>query len=160
MKRIELVFLVLTFLAFGLSSCNNSQETQGPENREVLQKGGVFYSGCKDVSMKSASEKKASVTLKTVDSNYLEVQHFDAVFNCAFDSLAIDVDVDNNVINIKEIHVNPNAFCTCNYDIEYKIGPLEYGTYSINILDESEDQNEVSFEFEFTENTEMTYYTE
>jgi hypothetical protein len=154
-------FFMLTLLAFVVfPSCENAKDETNvtPKKREVVQKGGLFYSGCKDTNLKSTYAKKACVTLQTVDSNYLDIQHFDAVFNCVFDSLAIDYNVDGNVINVKESHVNPNAFCTCKYDIEYKIGPLEYGTYSINILDESLNKNEVCFDFEFTENTQMTFY--
>lgn len=157
-------FFVLTLLAFIVfPSCENtSDDVDTPQNREVWQKGGLYYSGCNENAniLKSASEKEACVILQTVESNYLEIQHFDAVFNCVFDSLDIDYNVGDNVINVKEIHINPDAYCTCQYDIKYKIGPLEYGTYSINILDESLNQNEVSFDFEFTENTQMTYYKE
>jgi hypothetical protein len=156
-------FFVLTFLACVVfPSCENtSNDSDTPQNREVWQEGGLFYSGCKGSALeKSASEKEACVILQTIDSNYLSIQHFNAVFNCVFDSLTIDYNVNGGVINVKESHVNPNAYCTCKYDIEYKIGPLEYGTYNINILDESLNQNEVCFDFEFSENTQMTYYKE
>jgi hypothetical protein len=172
MKRIKIkciqlqtaTFFLLTLLAFFVfPSCQDTQnDMDTPQKREVWQKNGLFYSGCKEnegVNMlKSAGEKEACVTLQTVESNYLEIQHFDAVFNCVFDSLDFDYNIEDNVINVKEMHLNPGAYCTCQYDIKYKIGPLEYGTYSINILDESLSQTEISFEFEFTENTQMTYY--
>ncbi len=170
MKRIKskciqmqtVTFLVFTFLTcMVISSCEKTSDDNNSSNyREVLQNGGVYYSGCKGFSEKKTLAKEACITLHTVEGNYLEIQHFDAIFNCVFDSLSIDYNVNNNTISVDESHVNPNAYCTCEYDVKYRIGPLEYGTYSINILDENLNQNEISFDFEFSDNTQITYYKE
>jgi hypothetical protein len=141
-----------------LQACENSNEDTINKSK---QGGQVTYPGCKENNLKStfSESQKPCITIKTIDSNYLKVEHINAEFNCIFDSLTIDCSINGNAINIQENHVNPNALCTCEYDIEYQIGPLEFGkTYSINIVDEA--SNEISFEFEFTENTLTTYCKE
>lgn len=152
-----LMLSMLIFLAF--PSCENENDgiNNSEKNNGVYEKGGIIYSGCKNEILKSTLLDVPCVTLQTIDSNYLKIKHINAIFNCAFDSLTIDYTITGNVITIQEKHVNPNAFCICNYDIEYIIGPLEYGTYSVKISDESLDDTEMNFEFEFTDNSLITF---
>ncbi len=156
--KVTLSFILISMIALVVvSSCDKSSDSERLHQfRDEYQNDGLHYSGCKGSGLKSISAGDTCVVLQTAEANYLKVKHFDAVFNCAFDSLKIDFTVDANEIYVKESHINPNMFCTCTYDIEYKIGPLEYGTYTINILDESTGQNEVTVDFEFTENTNVT----
>jgi hypothetical protein len=146
-------FLLVILILLAVQACENSND-----NTIVNSKSGgsVSYSGCKGNNLKStfSENQKPCITIQTIDSNYLKIQHVNAVFNCVFDSITIDCSIENNIIHVKENHINPNAYCTCEYDIEYKIGPLEYEkTYNIGFKDESQNNDEISFEFEFTDNT-------
>lgn len=124
----------------------------------------------KEIDVLSISECKSSqdglkrsstinvpcVTIQTIDSNYIAIEHLNAIFNCFYEKITIDFSVTDNIINIKENQANAGARCSCNYDIKYNIGPVEYSHYTINIEDESQ-CNVISFEFDFSENTLVNY---
>ncbi|WP_291856425.1 hypothetical protein [Marinilabilia sp.] len=156
-----MVFLTILLLIVFFWSCHETpEESDVPMNSgTITQKSGLSYSGCKASGLKSTYEApEICASLETVDSDYLLIQHFDAVFNCSFDSLIIDYNVDGDVINVNESHVNPGVYCTCKYDISYKIGPLDYGTYKIHLLDEALNKEELCLEVEFSADTDTTYY--
>lgn len=159
-KEVNLKTIAICVFSFSISllfqGCEQKQEDFGKTN---LNDGDVLsIIGCKDNSgsLKSAVVDVPCATIQTYKNNYLAIEHVNAIFNCAFDSITIDFSVTGNVINIKENHVNPGMFCTCNYDIKYIIGPIEYGHYTIYIEDESQG-NVISFEFDFSENTLLNY---
>lgn len=150
--------IIILFVFTTFQACENSNEATVNNSKQGEQ---VSFSGCKENNLKStfSESKKPSITIQTVNSTFLSVTHKNAIFNCVFDNLIIDYSIEDNVIVIYEKQVNPNAFCTCTYDIEYQIGPLTYDeTYSIKIIDESLNNDEISFDFEFTSNTSMTFY--
>jgi hypothetical protein len=152
------VYLSILVIFAALYACEKNEE--GSDSK--IKKGEIAYSsGCKEHLKSTGTFSEAPcITVETTDSKYLIVKHNDAVFSCIFDHLNIDYSVNGNLIDIAEEQVNPDAFCTCKYDIEYVIGPLEYGTYTVKIRDGSLDDTEISFEFEFTENTLFNYCNE
>ncbi len=147
-KTLTVIFVIFLILP----ACEKKQDS----DTISFKKKSATHSECKN-NLKSTFSELPCVTLHTTDLNYLAIEHVNAVFNCSFDSITISAEVTGNIINIKENHVNPSMYCTCNYDIEYVIGPLEYGHYTINIMDESDGMNEINFEFDFSENTSITY---
>jgi hypothetical protein len=51
----------------------------------------------------------------------------------------------------KSTEICPNPCdCICLYDLEYTIGPLEYGAYLLRVIEECADTMTVEFEFSAT----------
>ena len=141
------VFVFSVFLLF--QNCEKDQEEPTGDLLSISE--------CKSIQdgLKNFATDVPCVTIQTIDSNYLAIEHINAMFNCDYGAIMIDFSVTDNVINIKENQSKAGELCTCNYDIEYSIGSIEYGHYTINIEDES--HNVISFEFDFSENTLVNY---
>jgi hypothetical protein len=87
------------------------------------------YVGCKDENTLAESANTELIEYRVIDGNYLAIKHKDTWFNCCFDELVTNVGLDSTSIIFTEDETNPYCDCICRYDIECKIGPLEYGEY-------------------------------
>ncbi len=129
-------------------SCENEQEPDtGPLNVSNIK-----HSDCK--TFKSLADKNQDcIIYQTVKNNYLKINRINTAFNCCIDGVLVVVtDTPDNTITIKESEICTNpCYCMCLYDIEYTIGPLEYGPYTLCIIEEYADT--MTVEFEFSENT-------
>ena len=78
-------------------------------------------------------------------------------FNCCIDNVKIHTSIDQEwVITVKETEICPQPCdCICLYDLEYTIGPLEYGTYLLQIVEEYADT--MTVEFKFSGSTQGSY---
>ncbi len=140
-------YLLVLFLCVPyFISCENEQEPDtGP-----LTVSGIKHTGCK--TFKSlVSAKQDCIEYQTINDHYLKINRLNVVFNCCIDDVDIKTTVDQErVITITETDINPACNCLCLYDIEYIIGPLEYGTYLLRIIEEYADTMTVKFEFSAT----------
>ncbi len=141
-KGFLFIFICIPFLI----SCENEQEpATGPLNVSDIK-----HSNCK--TFKSlVSAKQDCIEYQTVNDNYLKINRINVAFNCCIDDVDIKTTVDQKrAITITETDINPACNCLCLYDIEYTIGPLEYGMYILRIIEGYGDTMTVVFRFSAT----------
>jgi hypothetical protein len=149
MKRnlLFILYLLVFFLCIpSFISCENEQESAtGPINVSDIK-----HSSCK--TFKSlVSEKQDCIEYQTVNDNYLKINRINVAFNCCIDDVDIKTTVDQErVITITETEISPACNCLCLYDLEYTIGPLEYGMYTLRIIEGYADAMTVVFRFSAT----------
>jgi len=155
MKRnllfIPSLFIFFVCIPFFISCENELEPDTGPINVS-----GIKHTGCK--TFKSlVSEKQDCVEYQTVDNNYLKINRINTAFNCCIDGVLVVVtDNQTNEITIKETEICTNpCYCNCLYDLEYTLGPMEYGTYSFHVIEEYADT--MSFAIEFSATTQGSY---
>jgi len=115
MKKI----LFLLFSPLLLISC---EKTYDLKNLKIDQ---IFFSDCK--TSKGIIE---SIAYKTVNKNYLSITHVNSFFNCDPGQLSVDIKIQNDTIVINEAEERGLANCVCPYDFNFRIGPIDYGTYN------------------------------
>ena len=119
--KLNVVFLL--FLFIGASCQNDEDDIYGKIKIKDFN-----YVGCKDENAFEKSAYTEIIEFKA-DGNYLAIRHVDVYFNCCFDELITNVELDSTSIVFTEDETGPGCDCICKYDIECKIGPLEYGEY-------------------------------
>jgi hypothetical protein len=152
-KPVVIVIFVLVWLAF---SCEiEKSENTRPVNPVVT---GISYVGCKELDLK-CTRNEDCVIYETVNDSSLKINRINAAFNCCFDYLLINIETaDNSTIKITEKENAGLCNCICLYDIEYTVGPLNYGLYSIDIYEQSGDT--ISFNIDFNKDTSGEYCEE
>ncbi len=116
----------------------------------------IKQEGCK--TFKSLVGKNQDcIEYQTVNDNYLRIKRINVAFNCCIDSVNITTSIDpERVIHVKETEVCLHPCdCICLYDLGYTIGPLEYGAYTLLVIEEYADTMIV--EFEFSASTQGSY---
>ncbi len=147
MKGFLFLFICIPFLI----SCENEQKAvSGPINVS-----GIKHTDCK--TFKSLADKNQDcIEYQTVNDHYLRINRINVAFNCCIDGVDVKTTVDQEgVIIITETDVNPRCNCICLYDIEYTIGPLEYGIYTMRIIEGY--GNTMTVKFEFSATTQGSY---
>jgi len=119
-KVIYPIFFLL-FLSF--TSCNKEFP------KDPLSIKDLSVSDCKTKGVSFGGIDPEYITLKTVDDYYLLVNHINAMFNCQPGQITVAVSFSSNEITMDENESSSLADCICPYDIDFKIGPLQYGTY-------------------------------
>ena len=71
------------------------------------------------------------ITIKTIDDYYLLFNHINSIFNCDPGQITVSIEISSNTITIKEDESKAGLRCICPYDITFKLGPLQYGTYTV-----------------------------
>jgi hypothetical protein len=117
----KLIFNIVVVLL--ITSC------EGLHDLIKLKVDKITYGDCKTEATKSENTER--IEFKTVDKNYLEIKHINAMFNCEPGRLLVSVSRENNTIFINENEEYPMANCICPYDLCYRIGPMDYGHYNI-----------------------------
>lgn len=117
----KLIFNIVVVLL--LTSC------EGIHDLIKLKIDKITYGDCKTDVTKSAGTER--IEFSTVDKNYLEIKHINAMFNCEPGRLLVSVSRENNTIFVDENEEYPIANCICLYDLCYRIGPMDYGHYNI-----------------------------
>ena len=148
MKRnhILIPFLFIIFYIPYFISCENDQgSTPVPLNVSDIK-----HSSCKTFKSQVPA-KQDCIEYQTVNENYLKINRINVVFNCCIDGVDIKTTVDQGqVITIRENEIRPSCNCLCLYDIEYTIGPLEYGMYTLRIIEVYPDTMTVELLFSAT----------
>jgi len=151
MKIFGLIAVAVIFcLAFSCEEENNNQAN--PVDLNVKD---ISDSGCKNFDIKCTSDE-GCVNYYTVNEKYLKFERTNAAFNCCIDFVIIDSKLDSvNTITITEQENAGYCDCICLYDIEYTVGPLDYGQYDIIIIEQSFDT--LNFSVDFKDNTHGQY---
>jgi len=121
-KVIYPIFLLLTV---SITSCNKEFPN------EPLSIKDISVSDCKTKGGSSKGIDPDYITLKTVDDYYLLINHINAMFNCQPGQITIAISFSSNEITMDENESSSLADCICPYDIEFKLGPLQYDTYTL-----------------------------
>jgi len=145
MKKIIVAVLIL-FVSIFVISCENI-------DNHKLKVDNITYGTCKPGFKSSVTNEK--IEYRTVDINYLEIDHINAIFNCEPGRLLVDVEFNNDTIFVNESEEQSLVNCICLYDLSYRIGPLEYGTYLFVLKIMSLEH--ATFELEFNSTTEGIY---
>jgi len=92
----------------------------------------LSVSDCKSKSGNAKGIGKEYITIKTVGDFYLIINHFNSMFNCHPGEITVAIDITSNIISMDENESSSLANCICPYDINFRLGPLMYGTYILN----------------------------
>jgi hypothetical protein len=124
--RIFSVFLIISGL-FIIFNCVEKEES-GPVMAEL-----TGYSGCKDFGIMDGEDSPGRECIEYMYDgvNYLYLKHINAGFYCEPVEITAEIDVKNNIIEIKEYH-SGMADCYCLYDLEYELENIKPGSYIIN----------------------------
>ena len=68
-------------------------------------------------------------------SRTLSLTHLNAAFNCCPGGLAVNMDLEDNIITIIEREQEAGCYCLCLYDLQCTIHDLEPGTYRIVVIE-------------------------
>ncbi len=107
----------------------------------------LSVSGCKTANGLFAD----SIKYKTIDNYYLYITNINSYFNCDPGQLSATVETRNNTIIINETEDQDLANCICPYDFNFRVGPLDYGTYNITLTKDG--SYYVEFLIDFTSNS-------
>jgi hypothetical protein len=156
------VIVIIMSLCFAFSCEIEKSEKTKPVNPGVMN---ISDSGCKNFDSK-CTRNEDCVIYETINDSCLRFQRINVPFNCCIDSVLVSIEADNNnMIRITERENAGYCDCVCLYDIEYTIGPLNYGLYSI-IIDEEylffmhENSDTISFDINFNKQTQGEYCIE
>jgi hypothetical protein len=114
---------VLLLLIAGMTSCKKEFPN------DLLSIKDFFVSDCKTKGVSSKGIDPEYITIKTVDDYYILVNHINAMFNCEPGQITVTIEVSSNEISMDENESSSLANCICPYDIDFKLGPLQYGVY-------------------------------
>jgi hypothetical protein len=115
----------LLILTFAVTSCKK----EFPDDPFALKD--LSVSDCKTKADNAKGLEQEYITLKTIDDYYLLFNHFNSIFNCEPGEITVSVEITSNEISITEKESTAMANCVCPYDLEFKLGPLQYGSYKI-----------------------------
>jgi len=114
-------FLLISVFAF--SSCKK----EFPDDPFALTD--LSVSGCNTKGDNTKGSEQEYITLKTLDDYYLLFNHINSIFNCEPGEITVSAEIISNEITITENESTAMANCVCPYDLEFKLGPLQYGDY-------------------------------
>lgn len=91
----------------------------------------ITYGDCKPETKKSGNSEY--IEYKTVDADYLQINHVNAWFNCEPGKIFVSAELINDTIVVNEYEETALANCICPYDLSYRIGPMNYDQYIFRI---------------------------
>jgi hypothetical protein len=116
-------FLMIFFLA--ATSCKK----EFPDNPLTIDN--LTVSDCKSVGLNKGSTSPMYITLKTVNDYYIQYDHINSWFNCEPGQITVSFEMSSDSITLDENESSSAANCICPFDVSCRIGPLQYGTYTI-----------------------------
>lgn len=133
MKKILYLLLAITLVA-----CSSDKDD---DVTKAFAAGNFTHSGCKSHLELRSNENSSplgqeAVYISTIDKDgkcYLRIEHNDVQFNCASTKFGTKAMLAGNNIKISETEDTNSANCICPYDLNYEVGPLRAGTYTVNI---------------------------
>jgi len=123
--KIPIIYPVLVVLAIALDSCKKEFPNDPLAIKDLL------VSECKTNGDIVKGTDQEYITVKTVDDFYLLFNHINSIFNCDPGQITVSIEILSNTITLNEDETQSGVRCYCPYDIEFKLGPLQYDTYSI-----------------------------
>ncbi len=127
-------------LLFVMAGCSDSNNTVTEPELTPLMGSTVSAGDCKVFEDFHAGDGKGSdqdcIEFEYDGEGILSIKHINAAFNCCPDSFGVEVSLEGNVITIveQEYLTNP-CFCLCLYDMEYSVGNVNPGTYTIKVVE-------------------------
>jgi len=115
----------LLILTFAVTSCKK----EFPDDPLALKE--LSVGECKTKGNDVKGTEQEYITIKTVDDYYLLINHFNSIFNCEPGEITVSIEISSSDITITEIESDPKVNCVCPYDLNFKLGPLQYGSYKI-----------------------------
>ena len=149
MKNLSKILFLCGIIVFMAFSCEKDNVDD-----KIFHVKDFSYDGCKNTSSKSSIDEY--IEYKTVDENYLSVKHVNALFNCCPGKLIVNAIIDSAKLIITEDEEEHACDCICHYDLNYKIGPLEYGEY--HFIVKSLYLTDTEFILDFSSSTDTTHY--
>jgi hypothetical protein len=118
------------FIAIALTSCNK----EFPDDPLAIDK--LSVSDCKTKGDETKGDETKGIdpeyiTIKTVDDYYLHFSHFNSILNCEPGKIILAIVIKSDTISVNETEESSLANCVCPYDIDFRLGPLEYGIYPV-----------------------------
>ena len=111
----------------------------------------ISHTGCKKLKSSNLVTQDC-VNYEVYNNNYLKINRTNVAFNCCIDSVIVEIiENQNYYITIKETENAAPCNCNCLYDLEYIIGRLNYGIYTINIIEQYADT--MTFTIDFNSST-------
>lgn len=128
----------------------------------------VSYHGCKTFPQESGASSQFSlfhaqnqdcIEYQYFGDSILEIHHLNAGFNCCPGEVVADIDINDNLIVIRENETESGCFCLCLFDVNYRIEGLMPGIYTIIIIEPyTNDQDEkLEFTVDLSRATSGTY---
>lgn len=150
-KQTILLAIISLFLLFVGVGCDKEDKSSDFKVKDL------FHTNCKQNTRSSQQVKMEEyLQLKTVDKDYLDVQHINVEFNCCPGELIVDSTISNDTIFIHETEKEQGCKCLCKYDLKYKLGSLKYGKY--HVILKKMNWTVVMFDIEFNPQTNKTIY--
>jgi len=116
----------------------------------------VSYHGCKTFQQENDASSSVSlfhdqnqdcIEYRYYENSVLEIYHINAGFNCCPGEIVADIDINNNVIVIRENETESGCFCLCLFDVNYKIEGLIPGKYTIIVIEPYTNDQDEKLEF-------------
>ncbi len=108
------------------------------------------HTDCKEDQRKV--EVKEYVEYKTVNKNFLQVNHINTEFNCCPGKLSTRATIVKDTIKIVEKEEKQDCKCVCKYDFSFQLGSLKYGKYHIVIVKKEKEHATFDVDFNATTN--------
>lgn len=137
------------FLLIGVTGCEKELSNENTQIKDFS------YFGCKKNKSDAVTgfaavkgfESNEYIEYKADADGYLHIKHVNAVFNCCPDTITATSSIDGNKISIVESETNPICNCICDYDLEYKLGPLSKRKYTL--IFSRDDQEYLRFNIDY-----------
>lgn len=116
----------------------------------------VSYHGCKTFPQERDASGQFSlfhaqnqdcIEYQYYGDSVLEIHHINAGFNCCPGEIVADIDINNNLIVIRENETESGCFCLCLFDVNYKIEGLIPGKYTIIVIEPYTNDQDEKLEF-------------
>jgi len=130
MKKTNCTLFILAITLVINWSCERSKNNKLIIEDKILQILNLNLEGCKSTK-KNNSNTEEKIIFKTCDKYYLNINHINAVFNCSPEEIITSAEIENGKIIINSCEKSIAANCTCQYDLDFKTGPLEYSEYTV-----------------------------
>jgi hypothetical protein len=146
MKTIIKIFIlwgIIMFTAFSCKDKDNENPVIPIQEDRLLEVKNLTWNGCKSGNYYNANEY---IEIQSIDSNYLEIKHINALFNCV-PVIIIEAEIEKGVIIYSEEETGGMANCLCLFDVSCNIGPLDYYQYTFAYNREGERIAEFDFYF-------------
>ncbi len=136
-----MIFLLL----FTFISCEKSEK---PNEKLDFALTSFKHTDCKKDERKA--DVKEYVKYKTVNQNFLKINHINTEFNCCPGAFSTTATLVKDTIKVVEKEAEQGCKCICNYDFSFQLGALKYGKYHILIFKEGKEHATFDVDFNAT----------
>lgn len=148
MKRKIVWYLIIPFLGVCPLILPSCEDDTGKHSNPPAEISEIKHEGCK-TEKSILNSKTDCFKYEVYNGNYLKINRVNVAFNCCIDLVLVQIsEIRESTITITETEsCSMPCYCNCLYDLEYVIGPLDYGTYTIQIVEQYADTMNIMIEF-------------